>query len=40
MFFEKDIRQFTIHHDLPLDEFYQRLDKRHNNFFCVIDEKK
>ena len=39
MFFEKDIRQFTIHHDLPLDEFYQKLDKRHNNFFCVINEK-
>ena len=39
MFFEKDIRQFTIHYDLPLKEFYQKLDKRHNNFFCVINEK-
>ena len=39
MFFEKDIRQFTIHYDLPLKEFYQKLDKRQNNFFCVINEK-
>ena len=39
MFFEKNINQFTINHDLPLDEFYQKLDNKHHNFFCVLNEK-